>query len=75
MAFITGQTNRRISNKEPAVYLADIVKEQGRQVLDAQLIPNEPSLLQLDNYREFLRFRREALAKRMNEFIATLAGL
>jgi hypothetical protein len=75
MAFITGQTNRRISNKEPSVYLADIVKEQGRQVLDAQLIPNDPALLQLDNYREFLRVRREALAKRMNEFIAKHAGM
>lgn len=75
MAFITGQTNRRISNKLPSVYLADIVRDQGQQALDAQLVPNDPALLQLENYREFLRVRREALAKRMNEFIREKAGL
>lgn len=75
MAFITGQTNRRISNKQPSVYLADIVREQGQQALDAQLVPNDPALLQLENFREFLRVRREALAKRMNEFICEKAGL
>lgn len=75
MAFITGQTNRRISNKEPSIYLAEIVKEQGQQALDSQLVPNDPVLLQLDNYREFIRVRREALAERMNAYIAKQAGL
>jgi len=75
MAFITGQTNRRISNKLPAVYLAEIVKTQGQQTLDLQLVPNNPALLELENYREFLRVRREALAKRMNDFINKHAGL
>jgi hypothetical protein len=75
MAFITGQTNRRISNKLPSVYLRDIVKQQGQQALDAQFVPDDAALLELDNYREFLRVRREALAKRMNEFINAHAGL
>ncbi|MFH1742850.1 MAG: DUF262 domain-containing protein [bacterium] len=75
MAFITGQTNRRISNKPPAVYLAAIVKSQGQQALDSQLVPDNPALLELDNYREFLHVRREALAKRMNDFINKHAGL
>jgi len=75
MAFITGQTNRRISNKLPSVYLTDIVKQQGQQALDAQFVPDDAALLELDNYREFLRVRREALAKRMNEFINAHAGL
>ena len=75
MAFITGQTNRRISNKLPSVYLAEIVKQQGQQALDAQLVPSDPALLHLDNYREFLRVRREALAKRMNDFILEQGAL
>jgi hypothetical protein len=75
MAFITGQTNRRISNKHPMDYLAGIVKEQGQQALDVQLVPSDPDLLKMENYREFLRMRREALAKRMNEFIKKAAGL
>lgn len=75
MAFITGQTNRRISNKHPVDYLANIVKDQGQQALDAQLVPNAPELLGMANYREFLRVRRDALAKCMNEFINKAAGL
>lgn len=75
MAFITGQTNRRISNKEPAVYLADIVRNQGQQALDSQRVPHEPDLLKIENYRAFLSTRRHALAKRMNEFIAENAGI
>lgn len=75
MAFITGQTNRRISNKEPIHYLAEIVAKQGQQALDSQLVPYDQNLLNLDNYREFLRVRREALANRMNEFIKTSAGM
>jgi hypothetical protein len=75
MAFITGQTNRRISNKQPAEYLADIVANQGQQALAAQFVPYDPDLLQMDKYRDFLKIRRESLANRMNEFIKTLAGL
>ncbi len=75
MAFITGQTNRRISNKAPLEYLSDIVKTQGQAALDSQLIPTDQALLRLENYREFLRVRREALASRMNEFIREHAGL
>ena len=75
MAFITGQTNRRITNKEPAVYLPDIVTKQGRGALDAQLVPTDPSAWRIDDYREFLKTRRAALAARMNEFIAAKAAL
>lgn len=75
MAFITGQTNRRISNKEPATYLPGIIETQGRGTLEAQRVPDTPELWKMEHYREFLRIRREALAKRMNEFIGTKAGL
>lgn len=74
MAFITGQTNRRLSNKEPTAYLPSIVAKQGQESLDAQLVPNDPELLKLENYRAFLKARRTALAKCMNEFIAKKAG-
>ena len=75
MAFITGQTNRRISNKAPVEYLPDIVNKQGQETLEAQLVPNDMVLLQLDNYRHFLTARREALARCMNSFIKRKAGL
>ncbi len=74
MAFITGQTNRRISNKAPAEYLSDIVSKQGKETLTAQFVPDNTELLQLDNYRQFLKLRREELAKCMNSFISRKAG-
>lgn len=70
MAFITGQTNRRISNKKPHEYLPDTVAAQGIVALESQSVPYTPELLQLENYRDFLQVRREALAKRMNDFIS-----
>lgn len=75
MAFITGQTNRRISNKEATAYLADIVEKQGKQALASQCVPLDPALWATDRYRDFLKARREAMAERMNAFIAEKAGL
>jgi len=75
MAFITGQTNRRISNKDPSEYLPDIVTKQGKATLESQRVPASPELWKLDSYRQFLSARREALAKCMNEFIQSKAGL
>ena len=75
MAFITGQTNRRISNKEAAEYLASIVKKQGESALESQCVPTDPALWSIDRYRDFLQVRREALAARMNAFIREKAGL
>jgi hypothetical protein len=75
MAFITGQTNRRISNKEPGEYLPDIVKKQGQATLESQRVPVNAELWTLDNYRQFLTARREALAQCMNDFIRDKAGI
>jgi hypothetical protein len=75
MAFITGQTNRRISNKDATGYLADVVDKQGAEALTSQCVPNDPSLWTVDSYRDFLRVRREALANRMNAFINEKAAL
>lgn len=74
MAFITGQTNRRISNKDAVQYLADVVKKQGADTLESQCVPTDPALWSTERYREFLQFRREALAQRMNDFIQQKAG-
>jgi hypothetical protein len=75
MAFITGQTNRRISNKDAVGYLADIVTKQGEAALTSQCVPTDRALWSVDRYRDFLQYRRERLASRMNEFIKEKAGL
>lgn len=75
MAFITGQTNRRISNKEATAYLADIVQKQGVKALTSQCVPQDVALWETDRYRDFLATRREVLAERMNAFIEEKAGI
>lgn len=75
MAFITGQTNQRISNKEATGYLADIIVKQGEDALKSQCVPTNPELWATDRYRDFLQVRRTALAERMNEFIKEKAKL
>lgn len=75
MAFITGQTNRRISNKDATGYLADIVVKQGEEALTSQCVPTEPELWAVERYRDFLQQRRIALAERMNSFIRDKAKL
>ncbi len=75
MAFITGQTNRRISNKEASEYLTAVVAKQGLGALESQCVPIEPHLWETGNYRDFLQVRRAALAQRMNDFMKEQAGL
>jgi len=75
MAFITGQTNRRISNKDASSYLVDVVAKQGKTALESQCVPTDPELWSLDNYRGFLKHRREALAVCMNQFIQKKSGI
>jgi len=75
MAFITGQTNRRISNKDATGYLAEIVAKQGQEALRSQCVPIDTALWSTQRYREFLQLRRTELADRMNQFIREKAGL
>ena len=75
MAFITGQTNRRISNKDASDYLVTIVEKQGAQALTSQCVPTDRELWATGRYRDFLQQRRVALAERMNSFIREKAKL
>jgi hypothetical protein len=75
MAFITGQTNRRISNKDATAYLADVVAKQGEAALSSQCVPTDTLLWDTTRYRDFLAVRRQQLAARMNAFIQEKAGL
>jgi hypothetical protein len=74
MAFITGQTNRRISNKEATDYLVSVVAKQGEEALISQCVPTQHELWSTERYRDFLKARREALAAKMNAFIKEKSG-
>jgi len=70
MAFIGGKTNRQITNKEPINYLEnEVVAKRGEEALTSQLIPLDKKMWEIDNYQEFLNYRRKAIADVINEFI------
>lgn len=70
MAFIGGKTNRHILNKEPMVYLEkEVIAKSGENTLISQLIPTDKSKWEIKNYREFLDWRRKAIAEAINEFM------
>jgi hypothetical protein len=72
LAFIGGGTNRSISAKLPKDYLPVIVQRQGDAALTSQCVPNDPSLHELDRYRDFLAIRREALTQAINAFVSSV---
>ena len=69
LAFISGSTNKGISDKEPASYLPEVIKKSGVEKLDKQCIPNDDTLWKVESYEDFLKKRRELVAKRLNEFL------
>jgi hypothetical protein len=69
MAFVSGRTNRSLSAKPADEYLTSVLEEQGPEALEAHCIPLEPELWKIENYRDFLEYRRGALAAAINAFI------
>ncbi len=69
MVFISGRTNRRISNKPPHEYFPAIVEKRGEEALKRQQIPLDQDTWSINNYHLFLQKRREMLAASINQFI------
>ena len=69
LAFIGGNTNIKINNKLPSVYLPKVVQDQGADTLTAQQIPIKADLWEMDKYDEFLAKRREMVVVRLNKFL------
>ncbi|WP_314220903.1 GmrSD restriction endonuclease domain-containing protein [Streptomyces zaehneri] len=65
LAFVTGQTNKMISSKLPAEYMAGIARER----LAEQWIPEDPELRSLERFPDFLAGRRRLLADVLNELL------
>lgn len=61
-AFLTQDTNLKISDRPPADYLPEFaVKQPG--VLESHWIPMDPQLWKVENYADFLAARRDQLAQ------------
>ena len=70
LAFIGGRTNRQISHKPPIQYLRPLIEKLGPAPFEAQCIPVDPGLLELDAYNSFLAERRKLGSARLNQFLA-----
>jgi hypothetical protein len=71
LAFIGGNTNRRISAELPETYLPRISEENRR----AQCVPLDESLYAIDRYRDFLSARRKLLVEMMNDYLDKISPL
>ena len=69
LAFIGGKTNRQISDKPPVQYFPPLIEKSGLPAFEAQCIPTDPRLLVVDGYKNFLAERRNAVTRRLNEFL------
>ena len=69
LIFISGGTNRRISDKEPAIYLPGVIDKIGAEELGKQCIPADDGLWKVEEYESFLTKRRELVAERLNQFL------
>ncbi len=74
LAFLSGETNRRIAATPASEYLARISEERGDGALVRQCIPMDRELWRLDRYPSFLEARRGLLALAVNEFLDKLGS-
>lgn len=73
LAFISGRTNRAISDKLPLYYFTGLIEQHGIEPFEAQAIPTSGELLDLASYKAFLAERRALIAARLNDFLGTQA--
>ena len=69
LCFVSGKTNRQISNKTPLIYFPGLIEKAGREPFAAQCIPTEQQLLGPEAYKKFLVARRTKVAVRLNDFL------
>jgi len=69
LAFISGKTNRSISDGDPSKYLSTLSEWQPKELKNQQ-VPLDVDLYSFDNYEDFLQERRVLIAGRLNEFLS-----
>lgn len=70
IAIVSDRANRRISSKEPSDYF--LSENIALSRLKAQLIPENSSLWQKDNYRMFLQTRGQLIATELNSLLTSM---
>ena len=69
LAFIGGETNRRISDKPPSQYFSKLIENSGLASFSAQCIPTDANLLEVSTYKNFLTERRKVISNCLNQFL------
>jgi hypothetical protein len=72
LTFIGGKTNRSITNKLPKEYIKDLLQKRGESIFEANYIPSNPELWELDNFEKFMNYRRDKMVSEINGFIRNL---
>lgn len=66
IVFVSEQTaTNMIGNRSPAAYIQDVAESD----LAAHAVPNDPAVLEVDGYRDFLAARRALLADRITALL------
>jgi hypothetical protein len=68
LAFLSQKANRKILSSKPADYLVEIA-ERAPERLEAQYVPMDRSLWEIDRFEDFLAARRKLLTDAMNEIL------
>ena len=71
IVLITGETNRKLEDRPPEDYLAEI-DQDGGNTLNAHCIPRDRELWKIKNYEQFLLARRKLMAEATNRLMANL---
>ncbi|MGA7614034.1 MAG: DUF262 domain-containing protein, partial [Thermoanaerobaculia bacterium] len=69
LAFISGKTNRKISDTPPEVYIKTLREKKGDETLRTQCVPLDEELLEVGQYDTFLSRRRDLIADCLNAFL------
>jgi hypothetical protein len=69
LAFISGDTNRKISKKKFKDYLPDFIRQIGDDAFIRQCIPLDDNIREVDQYKNFLVARRSSIASRLNAYL------
>ncbi|GFO96405.1 hypothetical protein ig2599ANME_0594 [groundwater metagenome] len=70
LAFLTPATNQSIGTSEPSDYLNKIlVQPNGKDILESQMIPTDPSLWKLNRFEEFRKKRIELIIQKVNQYL------
>ncbi len=68
LAFITGATNKKISDREPEIYFPE-VNQRYPGALTSQFITQDQSLWKVEKFEQFLEERRKLIANELNNFL------